>query len=128
MYQLLIAPMQCPVCGTVTKDGLTDMQLKPLPSASDPPRTIAIGDRFPMGFDQVATSGFRIVRQPPSPTAFRLLQPWRCPQCGTEDQWAIVEFATDGTTATLRSVTPAPKSKHTLAQVDAVSRLLDGAI
>jgi len=121
MQQMFIAPMKCPVCSVVTRDSSTEMYTMELPSKTEPPLYIKVGDAIGMQFDQVAGAGFTIRRRPASEKAFHLLQPWRCPACKTADQWALIEFAAAGATATLKSITPVPKTKQSLERADAVS-------
>jgi hypothetical protein len=125
MHQLFIAPMICPVCGLTTPaDTSTNMQVGEFPCSTDPPLYINVGDRFHMGFKHVTAAGFKTLAKEAPGRSFRLLQPWHCPNCNTDDLWAKVEFVNDGEWAEVASIQTVDRSPETLDQVDAVSNLI----
>lgn len=125
MQQLFIASMKCPVCGVVTRDTSTEMYTMELPSKTDPPLYINVGDTIGVRFEQVAGAGFKIQRQPASKQSFRLLQPWSCPACKTRDQWALIELSASEDAAVLKSITPVPKTRQSMERADAISYAIE---
>ena len=117
--------MTCPVCTrTSPADTSTNMQISELPSATDPPLYIRIGDRFRMRFDDVIARGFKTLGREPGDQSFSLLLPWHCPNCNTYNLWARVEFQTEGEWAKVVSIKSVDRSPETLDDVDAVSNLI----
>jgi hypothetical protein len=86
MLSWFVAPLRCPVCGTVTDDAITDMgiRLPPWPPAD----VLRVGDET--GYDWTGLARYYLpLREPGEREPIRLLQSWVCPVEGALN-WAEI--------------------------------------
>jgi hypothetical protein len=86
----LVAALRCPTCGAVSSaDDSTNMQTS---VQGDPQLAfIGVGDPIePDIDDQLEQRGYLMPRRPAKGEPLVLLEPWGCPSCGEQGNWARI--------------------------------------
>lgn len=85
-----VAALRCPTCGAVSPaDDSTNMQTS---IQGDPQLAfIGVGDPIePDLDDQLEQRGYLMLRRPAPGEPLVLLEPWGCPSCGEQGNWARI--------------------------------------
>jgi hypothetical protein len=92
MFDVFVAPLRCPGCGTVVPDAEIQTHIR---DGSADGSALGVGfelDPFDLTTESILDAGYTLVNLPDANGPIRLLDVWICPQCETE-QWAMVEIA-----------------------------------
>ena len=95
MFDWFVAPLHCPVCGTVSPPtSVTNMQSHLRDDANG--SELAVGtqlDPLDVRRDDVLNSGYLLVSEPAPGEAICLLEIWECPSCKRADNWALITIS-----------------------------------
>ena len=95
MFDWFVAPLHCPVCGTVSPpDSGTNMQTHLRDDAYG--LELAVGaelDALDVRPEDILGSGYQLVAEPAPGEPIRLLEIWRCPSCGHGGNWALITIS-----------------------------------
>lgn len=117
-YDFFVAEMKCPVCGTVST---ADDSIEMCTYIRDEPNAEHLGVGSPLqikreDIEQNRVEGYLKVKTPEPDEPIRLLNPWRCPTCGSYN-WAQIEVR-DGI---IPSIVPVPLNLATLEHSHLIS-------
>ena len=121
-YDFFVAEMKCPVCGTVST---ADDSIEMYTYIRDEPNAEYLGVGSPLqikrdDIEQNRIEGYLKIKSPEPDEPIRLLNPWRCPTCGTYN-WAQIEVR-DGI---ISSIVPMPLTLATLEHSHLISNEAD---
>jgi hypothetical protein len=123
-YDFFVAEMKCPVCGAVSRaDDSTEMYTY----IRDEPNAEYLGVGSPLQInheciEQNRCEGYLTIKIPAPDEPIRLLNPWRCPTCGSYN-WARIEIR-DGI---ISSIVPVSLNLATLEHSHLISNEADFA-
>ena len=90
MFDIFVAPLKCPNCGTLMHDAEIKTHIRNVSADSS---RFGVGfefDALDLTIESIMDSDYSLVKPPYADGPIRLLDVWICTQCDTE-QWAIVE-------------------------------------
>lgn len=94
MYDLFVAELRCPRCGTVNPTtAYTNIQTHLRGSGADGSELTVGTSLAPVYLttEHLASAGYALIAAPTGAGSLRLLDVWVCPACNTE-HWAVIEI------------------------------------
>jgi hypothetical protein len=122
VYDVFVAPLQCPACDTVA-----DAEIQTyIRDGSADGSALGVGfelDPADLATESIVGAGYVLVNPPAADGPIRLLDVWICPNCDTE-QWALVEIAD----RVIRSIEAVTLDSTTLESANFISEVNAGLL
>lgn len=116
MFDVLLAPLECPACGSGAPEAEIQTYLRGASADGSALRVGAELDAADLTTESILDAGYALVQEPDVGGPIRLLDVWICPSCQTEP-WAMIEIV-DGR---IREITAVTLDRSTLLAVHFIS-------